>query len=666
MTLALPADFDPAANLIFQETDGGPLHITRESASFARKLVEHGTDADIQLAEKVLDATLAAQELNSNDPHYGNFWWYVEDGVVEDLNAVEFVLATLIPMMIDHSDRLSPIMRERVIAAIRLGLDEIRRLDVLPAYTNITAKDILNSSLGGELLDDPEIASRGYKKLVTWMSFTDQFGTTYEFNSPTYSRVTLEALGELIRHVRHDDTRLRAQIMATRLGLSVALHIHPRTGRWAGPHSRAYQPTVVAESAPEIVDIERWVEQGLLPDWVMDAINARPVPFDIDETAFARLGLYTWQGASFDMGTSTSAFGDQSNVLIAHYERPGHDRPGVFYTRYLTNDKWLGDFYHDTDRSTSRNLIEEGRFYGVQCGPRAIGAYIPGAMRRLSSAKIALIWTRADGIERILVNGKTVSLPCKVSAGDLVVIESGSIYQAVHPFTVSDLGRNAPLQLRQLGGDLVFELYNYLGKEKSFWEMDWPGGFYKGKPQAAFFTEIAERAEYRGVDDFIAMVNSGKFIDDAAPPFVYSGEGARLWKIGYQRDAVDFGLEVDLMRWQLKSRWNETGKIGWPMLESPMARGNRDGLVRVGDATFACGSEAAWLFASPDTGRYVAGYQGQTPAPAKLEIPGGSVSVDALTTGIIAWDKGEVTIRRLGSAPVNIQGGRRVGEETQT
>lgn len=660
MTVTLPANFDPATHLIFQETDDGHLHIVRESASFARRLVEQGGDAELELAEKVLEATLDAQELHPDDPHYGNFWWYLEDAMVEDLNAVEFVLATLIPMMIEHGDRLPPSLRERLLAAIRLGLEEIRRLDVLPAYTNITAKDILNSSLGGELLDDPDIARRGYKKLVAWMAFTDQFGTTYEFNSPTYSRVTLNALAELIAHVRDEDTRLRARVMATRLGLSVALHIHPRTGRWAGPHSRAYQPTVVAETQPEIADIRRWIAEGLLPAWIMDAIDARPMPFGIAETAFppGQLGLYTWHGNGFDLGTSTSAFGDQSNVMMAHYDRPDTDRPGVFYTRYLTNDKWLGDFYHDTDRSTSRNLIEEGRFYGVQSGPRAIGAYIPAAARRLSSAKVALIWTRIEGIERILVDGKPVSLPCDVGRGDLVVIDSGGIFQAVRPFTISDLGRGAPLRLRQLGGDLVFELYNYLGNEKSFWEMDWPGGFYKGRTQAAFFTEIADRAEYASVDDFIARVGSGTFIDEVAAPFAYSGAGVRLWKLGYRRDGVDFGLEVDLMRWQLESRWNEAGDIGWPMMESPMARSNRDGRVTVGDASFTAGKETAWLFACPEQGRYVAGYNGRAPVSASLEVPGGSVTVDALTTGMIVWDRGTVSITRLGSGPADIEGGK--------
>ena len=38
-------------------------------------------------------------------PHYGNFRWEFEDEAVEDLNAVQFVLVRLIPLLLNDSDR---------------------------------------------------------------------------------------------------------------------------------------------------------------------------------------------------------------------------------------------------------------------------------------------------------------------------------------------------------------------------------------------------------------------------------------------------------------------------------------------------------------------------------------------------------------------------------
>ena len=127
----------------------------------AENLVASGTPQDLELAEKVLDAALNCQERREGDPHYGNFFWMREDDAVGDLNAVEFNLERLIPMMLQHGDRLSPEMRDRVLESIRLGLEEIRSLNVLVAYSNITMLDILNTCLGGELLGPAPITVGG-------------------------------------------------------------------------------------------------------------------------------------------------------------------------------------------------------------------------------------------------------------------------------------------------------------------------------------------------------------------------------------------------------------------------------------------------------------------------------------------------------------------------
>lgn len=664
VALALPQNFNPETNMVFQEKENGRMHPTRDAASFASRLLANGAPEDIALAEKVLTALMACQETRSGDPHYGNFWWYREDEMVEDLNAVEFVLNTLIPMMIEHGDRLSPDMQKRVKASIRLGLEEIERLNVLVAYTNIAAKDIVNTCLGGELLGDPKIAARGYKKMVEWMAFTDQFGTTFEYNSPTYTKVALNALEHLINHVQHTDTRVRAQTMALRMGLSVALHIHPKTGRWAGPHSRAYHPTVVAETSPEREQLESWIRQGLLPTWLRDAVDRRPEKLGIVETAYPpfNYSLTTYHSPSFDLGTAVTGMGDQSNVMIAHYDRPGQKRPGVFYTRYLINDKWLGDFYHETDRSMSRNLSDEGKFYGIQNGPRAIGLYIPSGGSRISSLKATLIWTGRDQIDDIWVGDQKIEkLPFDVPKGEVVVIGSGTIYQAIRPFTVSDLGRDAPIRLREQAGDLVLELYNYLGPEKAFWDQAWPGAFYQGKPQCGFYTEMAEKSDYANAQTFAKKVASGTVTDQTEAPYVYAGQGERLWTVAYARENFELGLEVDLMAWKLKRRWDAQGEQGWPLLESPIAKSNRTGQVQVNDATLICGKETGWLFASPQTNRWVAGYHGLQPAPITLTLPKGKVEIDAMSTGTIVWDNGNVTINAIGLEGIpRVTGGKLV------
>ena len=128
--LPIPKDFSPETHMLGNPTDDGVLHQTRRAAGFAANLVTNGTPEDLALAEKVLDALLACQETREDDPHYGNFKWYREDDFVEDLNAVAFNLTTLIPLAIHYGDRLSKSMYDRLLDAIRLGLHEVRNLDV--------------------------------------------------------------------------------------------------------------------------------------------------------------------------------------------------------------------------------------------------------------------------------------------------------------------------------------------------------------------------------------------------------------------------------------------------------------------------------------------------------------------------------------------------------
>ena len=190
------------------------------------RLVAQGGPEDLELAGKMIDAVLLCQERRPDDANYGNFLWYQENEVVEDLNGVSFTLNTMIPMMIRHGDRLPPDLRQRILESIRLGLNATARLDVSPGYTNIAVFDIVNTCLGGELLHDPVFIARGRLKLALWMLFTAKFGIPFEYNSPTYTGVAIDALHSLATYSKDRDTRVRARTALSRLGLSVALHVH--------------------------------------------------------------------------------------------------------------------------------------------------------------------------------------------------------------------------------------------------------------------------------------------------------------------------------------------------------------------------------------------------------------------------------------------------------
>ena len=106
-------------------------------------------------------------------------------------------------------------------------------------------------------------------------------------------------------------------------------------------------------------------------------------------------------------------------------------------------------------------------------------------------------------------------------------------------------------------------------------------------------------------------------------------------------------LAVDLMRFDLLRRWTEAGGLSPPMLESPLARQSRDGNLQVGGAELTCPGAPAWLYAYPGGERWAAVYHGPEAGPLRLAVPGGCVEIASLTTGIVVWDHGRVTVLRL-------------------
>lgn len=644
--------------MVSKSTEYGLFHESRRAAQLAADLVANGAPADLDLVQKVLEAVLACQELDPLDPHYGNFYWMREDSEVEDLNAVEFNLERLIPMMLCHGDRLPQGLQERVLQAIRLGLAEIERLNVLVAYTNITMLDVLNTSLGGELLASAPIARRGYAKLAEWIAFTAQSGHPLEYNSPTYTAVTLRALKKLVDLVQDAESRIRARAMAARLGVSVATHIHQGSGRWAGPHGRAYHPSILCETRPELEMLQEWIQDGTVPSWLQDLLTHGPRRFAVTESAFPRFNLSftTYQTPTYALGTASANSNPQNNVCMLHYTRPEAAKPGVFYTRYVLDDKWFGDFYHATDRSKQRNLLEEGDFFSVQDGNRMIGLYgVKG--NHFKSAKAVLIWTDRSEIREIRINGEVVTeLPATVPPQATVTLASGEIYMAIRPLYRTPLGREISARLVEREGDLVLELYNYRAQiPKRFWELNWPGAFYQGRPICAYYLEVGEQEHYPDLAAFARTVTAGSWQEVMEPPFTYTGEGERPYSLSYTREGQELGLTVDLMQWQPLRRWTHTGELGWPMLTGWQENGQlfvaqaASGRVTVGDATVTSTGQGLWLCGLPTLGRWVAGHFGLEPVTLTLETPLGAITVTEMGMGTVMYDGRQAVVDAVGN-----------------
>ena len=394
-----------------------------------------------------------------------------------------------------------------------------------------------------------------------------------------------------------------------------------------------------------------------MPEWAAAALEDKSFPLEIKETSDAdgQQAMTTYMDEAFSLGVASKDLSSQANrfvegessVFIAHFKCG--EETGVLLSKYILDEKWLGDFRTTPSRSNMQLQPDEGRFWGVQDKTRAIGLYAPrviGARQPCSGLKLALIWMRRDLVDEIWIGDRKVeSLPADVPEGTPVVACSGQMTTAVRPLTRTHLSHNPPLRLVERKGNLALEVYNYEGPAKTFWELGWPGSFYQGMPQCGFYAEVAERTAYVDGAAFAQAVAAGQLSDEAEAAFTYGGgDEERLWKVEYERDGRSLGLEVDLMQWQLKRRWTEDGDQGWPMLESPLAKQSRDGQVELGGAALQCGKAAAWILASPQRQCWVAAYHGPEAAPLVFEVPEGKVEIESMSTGMVVWDKGRVCV----------------------
>ncbi len=659
---AAPLVYDPDVHLVANTIDNGVFHSAWMSAEYAVALVESGSPAEIERAEAVIDAVLDCQDMDPRSPHYGNFKWEHEDEAVEDLNAVQFVLVRLTPLLLNHAERLPKELVERVKARIRLGLDEIRRIDVSPVYSNIVAQDIANSILGGQLLNLPEYTQRGIAKLRKWLSVIDESGIPHEYNSPTYSFVCIEALHKIAAFSDQAQACLLARLIIARIGLSVALRLHPETGRLAPPHCRAYYPALVCATVPEASVFARMMEEGLLPAWLETVRKHRPIPLEVSETSDAGAGVVisSYLHSEFSIGLATQELATQSNRFISNqsnvfsiqYTRQNKPNPGVVFSRYLINDKWLGDYRTTPSRSNDQVFRDEGSFRGVLAGSRAFGLYTSrelDAWSRCFSAKAALIWSNAEDVDEIWIDGTSLGdLPAKVPEGSTIVVGCGDVYILIRPLERAKLGLEAPIIIAERKGCLALEIYNYRGPEKTFWELANPGAFFQGYVHNGFFVEVTSKSRCGSARDLHEAYAAGQLVEDLEDAQTFDGSTPRQWSLAYNRDDRALGIDVDLMRWRIERRWDQRGDLGFPMLASPVALGSRSGLIELGKARLSCGRDAAWLLGIPEADLWVGAFHGPEASALTLDLAENQVHLESLEAGMVVWDKGHVTIDALG------------------
>jgi len=263
---------------LFTRREGGPrgtYHMVRESSWYALGLIIHDQTGDRQRAAEILDAVLKQQYLDPEKPWYGTFRRAPEEQDPPssavmwkdfDPNWRVFIGTTFEIILIDYPDRVSPALTKRMYEAIYRGIEgEIAEKRLLPSYSNIAL-------MYGALWDFAAAHSNrtDWKKQSTdWTESVyklyKQYGSFFEYNSPTYCGVDLYGLALWRKYGSNERIRAIGAEMEAGLWRNLAALYQPNLRNISGPYDRAYG-----------MDMESYV--SVVGVWMRTALDAKHAP----------------------------------------------------------------------------------------------------------------------------------------------------------------------------------------------------------------------------------------------------------------------------------------------------------------------------------------------------------------------------------------------------
>ena len=219
------------------------LTIGQQSLEYAILLLHsddrtYGTD-DAGEANRILQKILDYQDLRPNSSTCGNFFWMTHWDRVKDQNAVAFLCAGLVYAYLQFPDKLQDDTKAALERAFPNILKGIRSHKVRWQYTNIFFLNLGGLVSLARVLDDPAVHAEAEADFNAWLEGTAEDGF-HEFNSPTYTPVTLFGMEAAWANTPDNGFKARLQRTMDLITYQMALNMMPN-GFLGGAAARAYQ-----------------------------------------------------------------------------------------------------------------------------------------------------------------------------------------------------------------------------------------------------------------------------------------------------------------------------------------------------------------------------------------------------------------------------------------
>jgi hypothetical protein len=266
--------------------DGTQVHETRGSLWYALHLLHDGSPARTRRAGEVIRRVLGLQCIDPCSPTYGIWPYYLEEPLEQmsppDWNWADFCGASLASMLGLYPSRLDEDLVLRVRDALGHAAWSIFRRNIQADYTNIAVMGGVVTAAAGELLAEPRLLDYGRRRLQRVVEHVNRHGGFAEYNSPTYSIVTLVETERALQLLTDPQARTAAETLRRRCWELIASQFHPPTRQWAGPHARTYADLLASATLEQLEQRIRLTDDPApaanTPDPAANGPEVRPLP----------------------------------------------------------------------------------------------------------------------------------------------------------------------------------------------------------------------------------------------------------------------------------------------------------------------------------------------------------------------------------------------------
>ncbi len=431
---------------------------------------------------------------------------------------------------------------------------------------NMPAKGTMSLVLGGEILKDHGAIAHGQFQLRQFQEQLYRGGLSAEYNSPTYSPLTLHAMAEIAEYSKAERDREIARLLERRLWADLACHWHPEAHQQAGPHSRAYttdavghlsnvrtlvwtvlgeaasglSPMVLFDPTPDLVyhhcgnipfNIAQmcWYVAGHyhLDEDLAELFLHKPCPFELEATAeygdsgempSRRTVCTTYITPDYSLGTSSTGYGDngQPNAFFVTYPRQGQKPVGsTVHLRYTINDEVPSMTGEDGEWRGEADLVRNRAHYvTVQQGPSALVSCHPAQnLSELEVSRLSLMTIFAEHlgeVEEVRVGERAyASWEGEFEPKQWFGVRAGRCLLALRPLAFSAVGLEAKVRLESYPKYKTITIDNYRGEARKFPAVDLLHIFN------GFAAEVASVDEFPSLGDFLGALQEASLEDYA-------------------------------------------------------------------------------------------------------------------------------------------------------